>query len=170
MNCFLLTWNVRGLSRPEKVRAVTSVLKSCGPKVVFLQESKLAHLRPQVVRRLKSAGFSDLVVSPSVGSSGGLILLWDDNWLKVRKTIINTRWVCLIGKIENLNSTCGFINLYAPNNLVNMKLLFDELSAVLVSLDMPVILGGDFNCVRSEDERLGMESNIASMNAFSGFI
>ncbi|GMI82837.1 hypothetical protein HRI_001953000 [Hibiscus trionum] len=170
MNCLLFTWNVRGLGRPEKIRAVTSVLKSCAPKIVFLQETKLSHLSLSAVRRLKNAGFSEVVVSPSIGSSGGLIVMWNGNWLKVRKTIIKNRWVCLIGQIENMNGMCGFINLYTPNDLAGRKIVFEELSTVVVSLNLPVILGGDFNCVKSDDERLGLDSNIASMTAFSDFI
>ncbi|GMI90851.1 hypothetical protein HRI_002754400 [Hibiscus trionum] len=170
MKCILFSWNIRGLGRPEKVRAVISAVKSCNPKVLFLQETKVPCLKPVVVKRLKKAGFSDVVISPSSGASGGLVVLWEGNWLKVTKTIINPRWVCLIGQIENSNDMCCFMNLYAPNDLGSRRFFFEEISDVVSSLNMPVIMGGDFNCVRNEKERIGMEPNNTSMNTFAEFI
>ncbi|GMI87503.1 hypothetical protein HRI_002419600 [Hibiscus trionum] len=52
MNSVIMTWNVRGLGRPEKLRSVVNVFREHRAGILFIQESKLQILKPGVVRRL----------------------------------------------------------------------------------------------------------------------
>ncbi|GMI83243.1 hypothetical protein HRI_001993600 [Hibiscus trionum] len=128
MNSILFCWNVRGLGKPEKVRAVTSVLKSSKEKIAFLQESKASQFTPSLLKRLKGPQFSDCVFYLLVGASGGLISLWDRQFFKVRASMITGRWIGLLGQFESCTSECLLINLYAPNDLASRKLIFEEIS------------------------------------------
>ncbi|KAK8562724.1 hypothetical protein V6N12_010794 [Hibiscus sabdariffa] len=52
MNCTILSWNTRGLGRPEKRRSVVNTIDSCGAKVVFLQEMKISGSKSDIIRRM----------------------------------------------------------------------------------------------------------------------
>ncbi|KAK8585352.1 hypothetical protein V6N13_076226 [Hibiscus sabdariffa] len=52
MNCAILSWNTRGLGRPEKRRSVVDTINSCGAKVVFLQETKISGFKSDIIRRM----------------------------------------------------------------------------------------------------------------------
>ncbi|GMI84708.1 hypothetical protein HRI_002140100 [Hibiscus trionum] len=132
MNSLLICWNVRGLGKPEKVRAVTKVVKSKKAKMAFLQESKMSLFAPSLIKRLKGRLFSECVFSPSVGASGGLISLWDGNFFRVRSSMVTDRWIGLVGLFVSCSSECLLINLYAPNDLPSRKRVFEEISEFIV--------------------------------------
>jgi hypothetical protein len=73
----VLAWNCRGLGNPRAVRDLRRMLKLKKPNVVFLMETKLGKNKMELIRI--KMGFSNLFVVDSVGRSGGLALLWDDD-------------------------------------------------------------------------------------------
>ncbi|GMI76747.1 hypothetical protein HRI_001344000 [Hibiscus trionum] len=170
MNSLLFCWNVRGLGKPEKVRAVTKVLKSSKAKIAFLQESKISQFAPNLIKRLKGRLFSECVLSPSVGASGGIISLWDGCFFRVSSSMITDRWIGLVGQLESCSSECLLINLYAPNDLASRKRVFEDISEFIEKTQLPTLIGGDFNCVRNREERLGTATNKEEMENFHEFI
>jgi exonuclease III len=73
----VLAWNCHGLGNPRTVRDLHRMLKVKKPNVVFLMETKLGKNKMELIRI--KMGFSNLFVVDSVGRSGGLALLWDDD-------------------------------------------------------------------------------------------
>lgn len=71
-----LSWNVRGLGNPHSFAALKRLLKKHSPDFVFLSETKIQGFRGDSFRPL--LGFSGCLCLDSVGSSGGLMLLWSD--------------------------------------------------------------------------------------------
>jgi hypothetical protein len=72
----LMSWNCRGLGNPEAVRALHLMVKTKGPQVLFLMETKLDAGRMERIR--VQLGFGNNFTIMSLGSSGGLALLWKD--------------------------------------------------------------------------------------------
>ncbi|GMI83778.1 hypothetical protein HRI_002047100 [Hibiscus trionum] len=169
MNCVFLTWNVMGLGRPEKLRLVVKTINRNKASIVFIQESKLQCMKSQQMNRLKGSKF-EMAFSPSVGTAGGLILLWDPKIFQVQRCEIVERIVVLIGKILKINARVAVINVYAPNNQRERKDFWVLLSNLIASLQLPIVLAGDFNAVKSSDERFGMAEETGAMHDFSMFI
>uniref|UniRef100_A0A2N9HN71 Reverse transcriptase domain-containing protein n=1 Tax=Fagus sylvatica TaxID=28930 RepID=A0A2N9HN71_FAGSY len=67
---------VQGLGNPKAVRALHNMVKMKGPKVLFLLETKLNTVRMEGVR--VKLGFENVFSVPSLGRSGGLALLWQN--------------------------------------------------------------------------------------------
>ncbi|GKB50952.1 RNA-directed DNA polymerase, eukaryota, partial [Tanacetum coccineum] len=86
----------------------------------------------------------EFVHSPSVGNSGG-------EWAPNGKKLI-------------------IISVYAPQELREKKMLWDYLILVLKSWNDDVIIMGDFNEVRTQDERHGSIFNAHGADAFNLFI
>ena len=69
-----ISWNCRGLGNPRSVRALHDLVRCWNPKIVFLMETKSKKNR---MERIKNRiGFSNGLIVPSVGRSGGIALLW----------------------------------------------------------------------------------------------
>ncbi|KAE8681448.1 hypothetical protein F3Y22_tig00111330pilonHSYRG00858 [Hibiscus syriacus] len=63
------TQNIRGLGRPEKLRALQRLTFVTKANVVLIQESKLMSLKPWISNRICGSRFSLLAFSPSDGAS-----------------------------------------------------------------------------------------------------
>ncbi|KAE8655416.1 hypothetical protein F3Y22_tig00117027pilonHSYRG00012 [Hibiscus syriacus] len=153
-----------GLGKAEKIRAVSRVINSNKARVVLLQESKVVNLLVGIERRLKGRFVSELVCAPAEGASGGLISLWDSC------SNVYKRFIVLKGLIVHLNLEIGIINVYGPNTHGERVSFFDQLNLIIENLKVPIIVGGDFNIVRSDLEITGVHNISCSMLVFEDFI
>ena len=68
-----ISYNFRGLGNPRLVRALHDLVLCWNPKIVFLIETKS---KKNHMERIKNRiGFSNGLIVPSVGRSGGIALL-----------------------------------------------------------------------------------------------
>ena len=75
----ILCWNIRGFGRSFKKRAVKNMVLDKKISFLMLQEMKLEAISPIVVRMFWDIPNGKCEVVPSVGLSGGLIMLWDED-------------------------------------------------------------------------------------------
>ncbi|GMJ07595.1 hypothetical protein HRI_004428700 [Hibiscus trionum] len=147
MICSFLSWNVRVLGKVEKLRALCQVISSSRANVVFMQESNMERIKPWVKNRLHKCNLGEIATAPSTGASGGLISLWDPNCFKLEKKIVMDKMIGLIGIIVQRNLKVGLINIYALNDIREKRDFFEQLSCVIESLAVPILVGRDFNSV-----------------------
>ena len=95
----------------------------------------------------------------SVGASGGLITLWEEDFFEVESKIISQRYILLVGVLKLLKLKCEFGNIYAPNYHGEKQLLWEELVILLSNMVLPWCLGANFNIVRRPDEKIGVTLN-----------
>ncbi|XP_039035964.1 uncharacterized protein LOC120172619 [Hibiscus syriacus] len=163
-----MCWNVRGLGRRVKARAIRRFVQEKKPTILFLQESKLEVASPLLVRKMGGKILTGAVVVPVVGSVGGLITLWNQKDFVVKEEVIHSRFVA--GLMEGVQGICCFINVYGPSVDADKEQFFRELSSFLEQLDCPVCLGGDFNAVLTQEEKDGGAVNPVSVNSFRDFV
>nr|GEZ31387.1 RNA-directed DNA polymerase, eukaryota [Tanacetum cinerariifolium] len=84
----------------------------------------------------------DYVVSPSVGNSGGILCVWDPNLFYKENSMVSDYFIAIMGN-------------WLPNNK---------------KWNGEVLLMGDFNEVRLEEERYGSIFNSRGAAAFNSFI
>ncbi|KAK8612419.1 hypothetical protein V6N13_092535 [Hibiscus sabdariffa] len=65
---------------------------------------------------------------------------------------------------------CALINVYGPHEVGERSQMFDNLRKCIFDLQVPVIIGGDFNVVRTKEEKIGVSFQKKAMREFSGFI
>jgi exonuclease III len=73
----ILCWNVRGLNPEGRQREIRSKIKESQCAVVCLQETKCEYFDHGFIRKLCPKIFDNFVYSPSIGASGGIIVLWN---------------------------------------------------------------------------------------------
>ncbi|GMI71790.1 hypothetical protein HRI_000848300 [Hibiscus trionum] len=154
MTCYFLSWNVRGLGKMEKVRGVSRTIKSSKARVTFLQEPKLSVVKPRMIERLRNRMFGEAAVIPSEGASCGLISMWDTNFFALEKKTELRKCLVLVGSLTQWKIKVGLINVYAPNIQSERKEFFDRLAESIESLGLPILIGGDFNTVKVEGEKV----------------
>jgi hypothetical protein len=147
----MISWNCRGLGNLRAVLALHNLVKSQGPKILFLMETKL-DVREMEFIRIKLR-FKFCFTVPSLGRSGGLALLWTDD---VQLTILNysinhiDAQVCLQGALP-----WRFTGFYG-NSITHRRreswALLDKLDSMMT---LPWLLMGDFSEILSSDERSG---------------
>ncbi|GKA11128.1 RNA-directed DNA polymerase, eukaryota [Tanacetum coccineum] len=112
----------------------------------------------------------EFVHSPSVGNSGGILCIWDPRLFRKLNSTISDYFVIIQGEWAPNGKKLIIISVYAPQELREKKMLWDYLILVLKSWNGDVIIMGDFNEVRTQDERHGSIFNAHGADAFNLFI
>jgi len=152
-NLFTLTYNVRGGKDPKKLIRLINFFKKLPFKnnsIINLQETHFNDLDYSNLIKYWKTGS---IHSPSVNNSGGVAILYNKNYFDEiiqEEKVINSRMCSLIAKKDG-DKYC-FINLYAPNNDLEMQMFLNELDNYLFKIcerhpDMILNISGDFNLV-----------------------
>ena len=73
----VLCWNVRGLNSEDRQRAVRAKIEESECAIVCLQETKCGFIDHRFIRKFCPKRFDNFVYAPSVGASGGILVLWN---------------------------------------------------------------------------------------------
>ncbi|KAK9938261.1 hypothetical protein M0R45_015011 [Rubus argutus] len=99
----IVTWNVRGLGSRRKRSMVKSLLVGCGADIIILQETKKPEIDARLVSSIWGARFKDWVSIPAVGSSGGIVIIWNTRHVSVLESVVGLFSVSI--KIQGVNET-----------------------------------------------------------------
>ncbi|XP_039043460.1 uncharacterized protein LOC120182600, partial [Hibiscus syriacus] len=166
----IITWNIRGLGKSEKIRAVSRLVLIEKPAILLLQESKLNVCRSGLTRKLGGNLLRGSCFVPADGSAGGLICLWNENDFEVSAQINSGRFMALSGKFKMSNFECVIINVYGPSVEADKEEFFRDFLCAVQSINLPVCLGGDFNAYLDPEEKCGFTQNWHSMDLLRSFI
>ena len=90
--------------------------------------------------------------SPAIGKQGGVAILVNENFEgKIISWSKDTdgRIITLLISVNNLK--VNLVKIYAPSNLTDRKVFFENLHKFFLPADA-VIIGGDFNCYEHESD------------------
>lgn len=136
----VMSWNVRGLCSVSRQEYVRNTVRAEMLDVAMLQETKTGSDLLQVKGYVCIPSISDR------GSAGCMMLI--KNVYKIREVTQSAggRWIA--AQICIGEEWIGLINVYAPNSPQERKTTWGQLSAL--NWDVPLLLGGDWNCDESE--------------------
>ncbi|KAK3231062.1 hypothetical protein Dsin_002943 [Dipteronia sinensis] len=124
----VLSWNIRGICKVEKMRVVRSLVDLYIPSILFLQETKLKSFDNRVVSALGGSVLSKGVGVDATGLSSGLITLWNEDKFDVSDCVTNSRCIFLIREVIAVKTIIGFCNVYAATVESESKILWDYCS------------------------------------------
>lgn len=101
------------------------------------------------------------------GRSGGILVYWDKRRWSCSDKHIGQHSITVFLKEENTDFQCAFTGVYGPCDRKTRRILWKEMGAVSGLVSMPWVIGGDFNVVRFEDEKMGRARNTRAMKEFS---
>ncbi|WRX16637.1 hypothetical protein QQP08_009124 [Theobroma cacao] len=102
--------------------------------------------------------------------SEGLISILREDFIEVDECIENRDFIIIIGKVNQFDRRCGFVNVYAPNEERARRSLWCELTDIMIGRELMWCLGRDFNTVQNEQERIESGEIGRSAKAFGDFI
>ena len=155
----LASFNVRGLGGGEKRAEVRRFVFEKHPFVLCIHESKWNVVNDVMIKSIWGDGLCAYFYQPSMGASGGLVTVWDSSRIDVLFTMSFGHVLIIKGKIIMTGEEFIIFNVYAPCDSVAKQQLWERLVPLVLNYgDISLCLCGDFNFVRSIDERKGKSS------------
>nr|GEX21911.1 RNA-directed DNA polymerase, eukaryota [Tanacetum cinerariifolium] len=112
----------------------------------------------------------DFVCSDSLGNSGGILCIWEASIFKKDNVTISNNFIAIYGTWLPNNAKILFVVVYAPQHGLRERMLWDYILTILGRWNGESIIMGDFNEVRSSNERHGSCFNPYNARYFDRFI
>jgi exonuclease III len=113
-NWHVLCWNVRGLNGEARQRAIRSKIDESCCDIICLQETKCESVDWRFIRKFAPKRFDNFVFSPSVGASGGMIVLWNSSVFLGQLTEIQRFGIIVKFTSMHDNSEWVLVCVYVP--------------------------------------------------------
>src|SRR3954463_4599613 len=152
-NWRVLCWNVRGLNSEARQRDVRNKIDESGCSIICLQETKIDSFYLRLIRKFCPRRFDNFTYSPSVGASGGILIVWCSSFFS--GVLIESQRFALIVRFTSVHNAeiWTMVSVYCPC----LGPLRDNFVQWLYDLHIPDddnwLLLGDFNLIRSLDNR-----------------
>nr|GEZ70891.1 hypothetical protein [Tanacetum cinerariifolium] len=105
-----------------------------------------------------------------IGASGGIMSIWNSSVSCVEQKLVDRNYLAILGRWSGISRSVGFVNVYAPQANADKEVLWAFLDVLINSLDAIWVIFGDFNAVRSREERMECIFDDAEAYSFCDFI
>ncbi len=148
----LLTLNVSGLQNKAKRANIFHWLKTQNADIAFIQETHCGSEKDKS-QWGNEWGKQTYWTTSSRDTAGVAILFNPNKQYDITNIEIDNegRWITL--EIDLNDNKYRLANLYAPNKGTQRKTFFKSVCKKMIQGNIPVIMGGDFNCVLSKKDR-----------------
>jgi exonuclease III len=166
-NWKILNWNIRGINSDKKWNALSNKIDECGCDIICLQETKRENFDSKYIKNFCPKKFSKFAFVPSMGASGGLIIIWNgalfDGTLEFQNDFsISVKFT------SNISSESSYLtNIYGPSQADRKDDFLQWFSNISMPDDTDWLIMGDFNFIRSPNDRNKPGGNISEMFKFN---
>ncbi|XP_028550013.1 uncharacterized protein LOC114579474 [Dendrobium catenatum] len=128
------------------------IAKDFGVFFIGLLETKITSFERKEVDLLIDTEWNFYCV-PSEGLSGGILVLWKVNVASFQ--ILESSSQLIVGDLEVHNKgTMRIASIYGSNDVYRRRWLWERLE-FFADKELPIVIGGDFNCILSSDDKRG---------------
>ncbi|GLU05148.1 hypothetical protein SLE2022_222640 [Rubroshorea leprosula] len=166
----VISFNVRGLGSMLKRKEIAKLVRKERPDFLFIQETKLEEVDVALCKMLWNSDDFDWVMGKSVGSSGGLLSIWNKRSFVKQRVIEGNGFIEIPGEWGNQHIKCNFVNVYAPCDRQRKASLWEEIGGLILAEGGRWLVAGDFNTVRNVTERKGRLGETQDMEDFNHFV
>ncbi|GKA73845.1 RNA-directed DNA polymerase, eukaryota [Tanacetum coccineum] len=107
---------------------------------------------------------------PSIGTSGGLVSMWDSNAFSKNKVFQFDNFIVVEGTWIASHIHFFMINVYAPQDVKKKAILWNEIHDFMSTNKGMHIIFGDFNEVRFPSERIASDTFVPHLQNVSGLV
>ncbi|GJZ41695.1 RNA-directed DNA polymerase, eukaryota [Tanacetum coccineum] len=122
-------------------------------KVYWIRIRELEPWSPELDDEFCESSSDDELIFSSVGLSGGILCVWDPNSFVKDNATISDYFVAVRGTWLSTATKVMFVSIYAPQDISEKKSLWEYITHIIDTWDGECIILGDFNEVRSKQER-----------------
>ncbi|XP_057730273.1 uncharacterized protein LOC130945580 [Arachis stenosperma] len=123
-----ISWNIRGLRGDGKLKMVKELKRKHRLDMLELVETKRQLVTRFDVLKIWGNGCAEWEYVESDGASGGLLLMWDDGFFKMRNCYKGERWLCVEGVLSEKSINCAFLLVYGAHTRDEKRVVWEELS------------------------------------------
>lgn len=165
--------NTRGLGSTAKRDDLSSFFTNNDLDICCVQETKMESFSDRDGKTIWNTNGVRWAAEGAIGRSGGILTFWDD-----KKFAVMSQWgiggaLVVCGRWRSTGDDFCIINIYAPCNFEEKKLLWDRLLIVVGQRnDIFTCIIGDFNSILEDGERVGAGRYASSrdLREFAGFL
>ena len=110
----VLNWNIRGLNDDKKWSALSSKIEESACSILCLQETKREHFDIQYLKHFCPKYLSKFDYLPSVGASGGLLVVWNDQFFLGNTILKNDYSITIEFTSKRSGEIWTLTNIYGP--------------------------------------------------------
>ena len=151
MNC--LSVNIRGIGSKGKSDWINRLKNEHGVAFIGLQETMSSNISSGLVSNYWGGLGHDFDSVDADGNSGGILSIWDPKFFSKDSVVKDPNFLLVSGFLSDGKSRFNFLNVYAPQNNILKRNLWDRLLRVIQMGSGWWIIFGDFNAVRDQGER-----------------
>ncbi|GJR39071.1 RNA-directed DNA polymerase, eukaryota [Tanacetum coccineum] len=128
-------------------------MEGCEKDIEAIIETKMDRVSHMDTKFMWGNSNYDFVCSDSLGNSGGILCIWEVTVFKKDHVTISDNFVAIYGTWIPNNVKVLMVVVYAPQQPLNRRLLWEYLSILLTRWNGEAIIMGDFNDVRNRERR-----------------
>ena len=162
--------NVRGIGVEGKTGWVRRLKEANGISFMAIQEMQCGNIGRYDYSRLWGREDVETVVVEPSGRSGGLVNLWNPKVFIKEAELLDKKNLLTSGRLVEDGLLLNILNVYAPQNVVEKRVLWEKIKGVMRDRQGWWVLLGDFNVVRYPEERKNSRFNNVSAGDFNSFI
>ncbi|GJW78885.1 RNA-directed DNA polymerase, eukaryota [Tanacetum coccineum] len=166
----ILSLNVQGLGSKAKKYWVKELNILHKVNFLALQETKMENFSVMEAKYIWGNSNFTYLSSDSIGNSGGIVCMWESHVFLKDFHTVSDNFIAVYGTWMPTKSKILIIAIYAPQFVTEKRTLWQYITQLIHRWNGEYIVMGDFNEVRSEQERLGSSFNVNGANEFNTFI
>ncbi|XP_026459319.1 uncharacterized protein LOC113359979 [Papaver somniferum] len=170
MNTKIISWNVNGLADSNKRDDLRVLIRLWKPLIICIQETHMAGLQRHQVKQIWGAKNFDWVALDSLGQSGGILMIWNNNKVVMIESLLGAFSISIRCKYINDDFVWLLTSVYGPVLNFEKDQFWEELGDIRYLWNDPWVLSGDFNITRFASERSGTQSIASFMRKFSNLV
>ncbi|KAI0515989.1 hypothetical protein KFK09_008660 [Dendrobium nobile] len=152
MNSSIAFWNCRGARKRRASLYLKEIVKDFGIFFIGLLETKINSFERKKVDILSGTDWNFYCV-PSEGIYGSILVLWKGNIASFQ--ILESSSQFIVRDLEILNKgTWRIASIYGSKDVYRRRLLWERLE-FFANKELPMVIGGDFNCILSSEDKRG---------------
>ena len=166
----VLCWNVRGLNSIARQNAVREKIEHSQCAVICLQETKCETVDHNFIKSFCPRRFHQFAVVPSRGASGGILTIWNSAIFDGQ--LVDTKAFGIVIHFTSSDNAESWtlVNVYGPCEQQQRDIFVDWLYHLSIPFDANWLLLGDFNFIRSLDNRNLPGGDVNDMFIFNEII
>ena len=143
----ILDWNLRGINSQERCDEIKEKVDESNCGIMCFQETKREVFDHMFIRKFCPKRFNNFAYTPSVGSSGGIITIWNGNMFKgtvidQSKYHVTVEFVCNFSGFK-----WSLSNIYGPAHNENKNEFLNWFMDIDSSAYPYWMIMGDFNLI-----------------------
>lgn len=160
----ILNWIVRGINSSNKWLAISNKIEELGCAVIYFQETKREVFYSSYLKNLCPRRINKFDYTPSVGSSGGLLVAWNDSIFQGECLFKNNFSISIRFISVHTGASWILTNIYGPcEGRIDFM---NWLKNIQMPMETNWIIAGDFNYTRYPSNR---NSGIGDVNQMLQF-